>query len=362
MYPYIRFSNCVPMYWFIVWVVIIKAVTSASSYTQNTEPVTDIFSFKENGSFVDNVVMSGDKTLLLTRIDVPEVWSVNLQTGSGTLVHSFAGGSSEITSCFGITKISPNVFTVVAGKFDLSKFAAQKGSFGIWKFDFSPRDDTTATKGITWLYQQQRDKEKNLNSAPVVTKIADIPEAVALGASTLFKTRTSRFLLISDSPEGIIWKLDLDTGKHAIAFKDDSMLPVPNGPPMGVNGIKVYNGYLYYVNVSKKEFRRVAIDRTASGSGPFELVSSEVTPDNFDIASDGTAYFATNTENTIVKLTRQGEVIQIAGNKNSTTLPGPTCCVLDREEETLYIGTNGGLTGPVNGVYKEPGKIAAISV
>ncbi|GIK06712.1 hypothetical protein Aspvir_002362 [Aspergillus viridinutans] len=334
----------------------------AISDDQPTRPtVRDVFQFPDNGSFVDNVVVRPDGTLLLTRIDVPEVWSVDPKTGSGTLAYSFSKQSSGITAVFGITEVEHDVFAVVAGKFALEGFAAEQGSFGVWRLDFNDDGNYDVLEVPAWWADGEFSLNKNTPSA--VSKIVDIPEAKALGASTLYRPRDeARYLLISDSPDGMIWRVDLDSGEYAVAMQDESMLPAPNAPPMGVNGIHVVGEYLHYVSVTKKEYRRVKIDEMANAAGPFELITAEINPDSFDIMDDGTAYFATNPENTIVKYTPEGKIVNYAGGKNSTVLPGPTCCALDREGQTLYVGTNGGLMAPVGGTYKEPGKIAAISL
>ncbi|KAF7121777.1 hypothetical protein CNMCM5793_009330 [Aspergillus hiratsukae] len=336
---------------------------TASSEARDKPTVRTIFQFPENGSFVDNIVVRPDGTILLTRIDVPEVWSVDPATGSGSLAYSFAEHeeSSDITAAFGITEIERDVFAVVAGNFELETFTAKQGSFGVWRLDFNDDGNYDMLEISPDMCDEGFSMSKKTPSA--VSKIVDIPEAKALGASTLYRPgRETRYLLISDSPEGMIWRVDLDSGEYGVALQDESMLPAPNAPPMGVNGIHVFGEYLHYVSVTRKEYRRVRIDEKANAAGPFELITGEIHPDSFDIADDGTAYFATNPENRIVKYTPEGEIVEFAGEKNSTVLPGPTCCVLDREEQTLYVGTNGGLMAPVGGTYKEPGKVAAISL
>jgi hypothetical protein len=249
---------------------------------------------------------------------------------------------------------------VIAGEFDVNKFAATPGSFSVWKLDFTVQHNEHYDPFFDWKTKRNGgDKQK---SGPAVSKIVDIPKAKALGASTLLKSRDSRFLLISDSSEGMIWGLDLETGEYHPTLSHGSMLPAPNGPAMGVNGIQVHDGYLYYASVTKREFRRVQIDDTASAIGPYELILGDITLDNFDLAIDGTVYFATNTENMIVKLTAQGEIVQVAGGKNSTALAGPTCCRLHPSGNVLVVGTNGGITAPVNNWFEEPGKLAAIRI
>jgi sugar lactone lactonase YvrE len=192
--------------------------------------------------------------------------------------------------------------------------------------------------------------------------VVDLPEAKALGASTLFTSRESWYLLISDSPEGIIWRLDLKTGEYNPALSDDSMSPAPNGPAMGVNGIKVFNRYLYYASVTRKELRRVKLDDTANAIGPYELVMDDIGVDNLDISVQGDMYLAVNTENMVMSITAEGKLVQVAGGKNSTALAGPTCCVLRPGEDELFVGTNGGLFAPVDGWFEEPGKLSAIRI
>lgn len=316
--------------------------------------VINIYQFLSNGSFIDNIVFRSDGTLLLTRIDVPEIWSVDPHTGAGSLAYNFSPDSANISSCFGITEIDYDVFAVVTGEFDVRTFAATPGSFGVWKLDFTAQHDEDNDSFYYWQMKQR--------STPTVSKVVDIPEAKALGASTLFESGDSRFLLVSDSPEGIIWRLDLKTGEYNPILSDESMLPGPNKPAMGVNGIQVYDGYLYYASVTKREFHRVQLDETASANGPYELVLDNIAVDNFDIAIDGDVYFATNTENMILRLTAEGELVQVAGDKDSIVLAGPTCCRLHPSGNELFVGTNGGLTAPVNDWFEEPGKVAAIGI
>jgi sugar lactone lactonase YvrE len=199
-------------------------------------------------------------------------------------------------------------------------------------------------------------------SSPTVTKVVDLPEAKALGASTLFTSRESWYLLISDSPEGIIWRLDLKSGEYNPALSDDSMSPAPNGPAMGVNGIKIFDRYLYYASVTRKELRRVKLDGAANAIGPYELVMEDIGVDNLDISVQGDIYLAVNTENLIMSITAEGKLVQVAGGKDSTALAGPTCCVLRPGVDELFVGTNGGIFAPVDDWFEEPGKVSAIRI
>lgn len=184
----------------------VNAVASCNeSPASLTGEVVDVYQFSNNKSFIDNIAFRPDGTLLLTRVDVTEIWSIDVQTGTGSLVYDFSRESTKISSCFGIfTEIDHDVFTVVAGDFDVNNFSPTPGSFSVWELDFSVyhQDDDFI---FDWRPKQ--------TPPPAVTRVVDLPEAKALGASTLFTSRKSWYLLISDSPEGVIWRLDLETGE-----------------------------------------------------------------------------------------------------------------------------------------------------
>jgi hypothetical protein len=91
---------------------------------RNNEPevqVETLFQFPKNGSWVDNIALRSDGSLLLTRLDVPEVWSVNTTSGNATLAYSFPNA----TSCFGISEIDSDVFAVVVGNFSTETYRPQ---------------------------------------------------------------------------------------------------------------------------------------------------------------------------------------------------------------------------------------------
>ncbi|KAJ5369351.1 uncharacterized protein N7496_009111 [Penicillium cataractarum] len=331
-----------------------QAVSADSSYQASTtlhDHISNLYQFSANGSFVDNIVLRHNGIVLVTRIDVPEVWSIDPRKGTAWLIFDFRGEDAGISSCFGITEVTKDVFTVVTGGFDVKTFSAVPGSFSVWKIDFTSQHHNET---ISDCQGTQR--------VPTVTRLVDIVEAKALGASTLFRSRVSSYLLLSESPRGIIWKLDLRTSRYSPALSEESMLPITGGPAMGVNGIKVFDRYLYYASVTKGQLRRIPLSETASATGPSELVINKSGVDNLDISQDGIVYLAASTENQVLKLTTEGKILEVFGAGNSTALAGPTCCVLDRRGSKVFIGTNGGQFAPVNGRFKEPAKVSVIQV
>jgi hypothetical protein len=61
----------------------------------------------------------------------PEVWSVDPRTGTASLIFNFRNEDAGISSCFGITEVSKDIFTVVTGQFDVGTFSASPGSFSV---------------------------------------------------------------------------------------------------------------------------------------------------------------------------------------------------------------------------------------
>ncbi|KAJ5741182.1 hypothetical protein N7493_001054 [Penicillium malachiteum] len=314
---------------------------------RNDEPdvqVSTLFQFPNNGSWVDNLALRRDGSLLLTRLDVPEVWSVDTDTGNATLVHSFPNA----TSCFGISEIDDDVFAVVVGNFSTTTYQPTAGSFSVQKIDL--RSDTSG--------EEQRVFEQSV----VVSQIAALPEAEALNGMATF-TKESRLVLIADSPNGVVWKVNIETGDHSVALNDTTLRPAEGQAlPLGVNGLKVVDGYVYYSSTTRMEFCRVKVNEDATPAGDYQVIASGFLPDNLDVTEDGTAYIATDPQNSIVRVTPYGQIALVAGGQLSTLMPGPTSCRLAADGKTLYVGTSGGQVAPVMGTFMEPGKVVKITL
>lgn len=305
---------------------------------RNIEPkvkVETLYQFPNNGSWVSNIVLRSDDTLLLTRLDAPEVWSVDTTSGNATLAHSFPNA----TSCFGISEIDDDVFAVVVGNFSTKTYAPTPGSFSLQKLDFATGD----------------------KKGPAVSNIAALPEAQALNGMASF-TKGSNLVLIADSPKGVAWKVDTKTGDYSIALNDTTMLPAKGQTlPLGVNGLKVLDGYVYYSSTTRMEYCRVKVHDDATAAGEYEVIASGFLPDNLDVAPDGIAYIATDPQNSVVRVTPSGQISLVAGGQLSTEMPGPTSCRLTDDQKTLFVGTSGGQVAPVLGTFMEPGKVVKIT-
>ena len=85
-------------------------------------------------------------------------------------------------------------------------------------------------------------------------------------------------------------------------------------------------------------------------------------PDDFEVAPDGTIYVVG--DNTLWRVSTEGEVEVLAGGPNDVTLEGATSARLGRTVEdsnVLYITTNGGLLKAVDGDL-HGGQLLAVNV
>lgn len=195
-------------------------------------------------------------------------------------------------------------------------------------------------------------------------KITDIPEAIFLNGMTLIPKSSN--ILVADSGAGVVYAIDTSTGKYSVAVHDPLMKPV-NGSQLGVNGIKIRDGSLYFTSTTQAVFAKVPISANGTASAAAKVIS-HVVGDDFIFNSAGNALVATNIGNSLDLVTTSGawtgNTSVVVGNVNSTTLAGSTAAEFGRTQHdrgVLYVTTTGGLASPVNGTYTEGGKVVAIT-
>ncbi|KID76134.1 quinoprotein amine dehydrogenase beta chain-like protein, partial [Metarhizium brunneum ARSEF 3297] len=312
---------------------------SCSSQSSGSSNARVIHQFP-NGTWLENIAERRNGNLLVTLLDRPELYQVDPHNpANATLVHNFAG----YTSLFGITETSPDVFAIIAGNFTPGA-GTQEGTYAIWSTDFA------GCKGAE------------------VSKIVDIPEAKLLNGMTTLDANTGE-VLVSDSGRGLVLRVDTKSGEYTTVLENDVFQPAPTAPiQLGINGIRLLGDHLYYTNTYASVYGRVAINpATGEAAGPFETISTDVMGDDFALDNQGNAYIAANPENEAVRVDRDGDAEVLAGNLNSTLVPGPTAAWLGKAQDrdgkrVLYVVTSGGQAGPINGTYTEGGKILALDV
>ena len=171
---------------------------------------------------------------------------------------------------------------------------------------------------------------------------------------------TNGLVLLADPQKGLVWRVDTNTGDYVVAISNDAFVP-HNQIPLGVDGIQIFNNYLFFTNLGDGFLGRIPIYNNGSARGAVEVIGNMTRPDDFAIAKDGTAYVAG--DNSLYRVSLNGTVDILAGGANDTTLEGSTCARFGRtslDQDVVYIGTNGGIPAPVDGI--RGGQVFALNV
>lgn len=180
----------------------------------------------QDGTRLENIAVRRNGNLLVTLSDRPELYEVNpFNPAPPKLIHHFAGYSG----LGGITKITPDVFTVNARNTTFEPITAIPKSFAVWKVDL------------------------NCGSRAKVSKVADMPDALFLNGMTTLDSRAGT-ILVGDCAGGRVFRVDTQTGDYTVALDDKLLQPPPDAIlPVGVNGIRLTGNYLYFTNSFKAQ-------------------------------------------------------------------------------------------------------------
>ena len=183
----------------------------------NPHHLQQIYQFP-NGTWVENIAIRPNGNILVTLASTPELWEVIPQPqkpNHARLIHHFQGAQMAT----GITELEPDMFAVATEK-------------SVWRVDFN--------------------EERSPSRTPL--QIANIRAAGSLNGMATLDVET-RTVAIADCEAGLVWKLDTNTGEHTVMLKDETMAANREiGVLLGINGLQVHNGYVYYVNTPEQLF------------------------------------------------------------------------------------------------------------
>jgi hypothetical protein len=322
------------------------SLTTALPQPRSTSPsnaVRTIYEFP-NETWIENIAIRSNGNLLLTLISTPSLYELNPfdPSSKAQLLHSFPSS----TSLLGISEIQPDIFAVIAGNWSTTTFTTTNGSYSVWKVDLNP------------------------NAKVKIDKIAEIREASFLNGMTLLAP-SSPYLLISDSGLGVVWRLNYLTGEYKIILDSPLMKPVAGQLLLGINGIRILPGtnLIYFTNSFQYLLARVPVylsgPLAGSASGNYTVVAKTGFADDFTFDSQGNAYVTQDPGDALEVVSQEGEVKVLVGSESSTIVEGDTADAFGRTEEdrgTLYVVTNGGIAGLVNGTRIVGGKVLAVDV
>ncbi|MCJ1401532.1 hypothetical protein MMC11_004747 [Xylographa trunciseda] len=299
------------------------------------------------GTWAENLAVRGNGQILVTVLNTPQLLQVDpLSLQEPFLIHQFPN-PDKADGVGGIAELAPDVFYIVTGNFTISDLEGTPGTYSVWEVDmntFSGGENGTIVTPAT------------------VNKITDIPGALtANGVIALSKYENA--LLVADSKLGAVWKVDVKTKVCEVVIKDPLMNASSDPSSLGVNGIKIFDGFLYFTNTQAGTFSRIPIHADGTAAGAAEILKTGIlTADDlvFDMAGD--AYIASDAGNVLTEVSAKGQVRTVVGNFNSSYLAGATAVQFGRtalDRSVLYVTTNGGQAKPVNGLVA-PGKVVAV--
>ncbi|KAF7590622.1 hypothetical protein BBP40_002617 [Aspergillus hancockii] len=321
------------------WLFLCLGTTFAAPHfrrANHTPSVSTVFQLKKNGTWFENLYIRRNGNIIVSRIDVPEIWSITpgpdgVSRGEGSLLYRFPNA----TSVLGIAEMERDVYAVIAGNISLPSIVPTPGSFVVWTFNLKEQE-------------------------PRAEVLAPIPAGQFLDGVVRF---SDDVLLITDAHKGVIWRLNTTSGGYSEALTHSTMLPAEGQPvKVGVNGLKVFRNYIYYTSTSQEVYARIPVDKYASATGPVEVIMSGLTFDELLLTANGTAYLTTNPQNELVEISPEGRVHLVAGSQFKTTLGGLTSVAFSRDHSVLYVTTCGAQFAPILGKIIEPSKIVAVKL
>lgn len=294
-------------------------------------------------TWIENLAVRSNGELLLTILTSPELYLVNpSDPKEAVLVNKF----DEVLALNGIIEVKEDVFYVAGGNYNAATFSNEAGSYFVWEVDMTSFNS------------------KDSNSKAKIKKIVHLTDAGLPNGMELFSKEEGK-ILIADCDVGLVWKVDVNDGKvEKIIEVDEMKPPTPPALPIGINGLKVRDGYLYWSNTGLQLFCRIKIDAEGKATGPVEILERNILIDDFVLDKKGCAWLTTHGLNTLaVVKPGGGGVITAAGRIDKLTVAGGTACQFGRtssDSDILYFVTTGGMSAPVNGTEVEGGKVVAI--
>lgn len=293
-----------------------------------------------NVTWVENIAVRSNGQLLVTLFTSPDLYQIDpfQRNCTPTLVAQFP----DALGILGIAEIEEDVFAITKGNFSRFTGLVAPSSASVWKADFQNQD------------------------IAVVSKIADLPDAVILNGATTVK-KGSNFLLLADSIAGVVWRVNLETSEYDSVLNDTAVQPVH---PLaeggwGVNGVHTRDGFLYFTNTDLA-FMCVPIHDDGT-QGDIKVLANFMAGDDFTFDERGDAYVARGRDDVISKVTPAGKVISLDYENADALvlLEGNTAVTFGRtksDRTTLCVTTNGGYSGLVNGTAIQGGRVLAIDL
>lgn len=293
------------------------ALVALTAGTALGQSIRQVFNFS---SYVDieNSHLRPNGHLLLSTFDNGRLYTVDPAAAKpeAQLVSAMPGA----TALCGIASIGDDKYAVVGGVRGNYSYTNET----IYTVDYSGGGGQNATIAIA----------ARVANATMLNGMDSLPEK-------------PHVILLGDSRQGAIYRVDTDSGEASIVIQDDALSAPSNATlPIGVNGLKIRDSYVYYTNSARNTFGRVPITADGEQAGGVEVVAqldggtAGYDWDDFIFDEAGVAYAAQPT-NAIAEIKSNGEHSIFVGGGNNTLIHGPTSITIARDGKTAYVTTRG---------------------
>lgn len=255
--------------------------------------------FSLAGVNFENSALRPNGNLLLTTINNGSLYELDPTAANPEiqLVATFGGAS-----VLGITSIGIDKYAVVGGI---------SNNENVYTIDLST-NSTSHAPGIA----------------------ATIPGAKLLDGLVALPAQP-HVLLVTDALQGLIYRVDTDTGLWEIMAEDDAFAGNP-----GVNGIKILDNYAYFTNTATKTYGRFAITVGGEQAGDVEIIATDASSDDFALDSNGVAYLGRQqSPSAVVRILPDGTKSVLA---TSASMGRPCSLDLASDGATGYVTTASG--------------------
>ncbi|TLD22846.1 hypothetical protein PspLS_07139 [Pyricularia sp. CBS 133598] len=255
------------------------------------------------GGTVESIGVRSNGNLLVSRLDNGQIFSVDMSNRRPSLLVPSLG--PNINQAGAMVEVGNDVWYVVGGR------ANVPGSYGIYKVDLA---NTTAGQSV-----------------PAST-VATIQGSRMLNGLT--KGWNDDTLLVGDTLAGMVYRVTISSGEVSAVISNDQALAPGQTVVFGIDGMKYVNNTLFFTNIGKQTFNKVSIDDQGKPGSVVQIFSG--TPgDDFAFNEAGDAYMATNFQNSVIKVTPEGNITRLA------TVQGSTCTAFGKTDATknmLFVG------------------------
>ena len=193
------------------------------------------------------------------------------------------------------------------------------------------------------------------------TLVANFPLSGLLNGFTTLDSRKA-LILVADAGKGWVWRLNVWTGAKTVVISDPlTQIADATKKPIGVNGLKLHDGFLYWSNINQELLAKTPITKDGLPTGASSMVTHYATPDDilFLFAFhefDGVLAAGNDT-------IRVSDGTEVRVLSDSDLLKGSTAVAVGRRlgrNGKFFVSTSGGIAQYADGDITVPGKVVSV--